>query len=363
MKNAIIYSKLSNFANLQFNLFDVSKIQSRSNAGSDFYKSKVFQLEISVQFHLAKMAVLVYFVITLIGVAYLFLKMKFSYFANRGIPFDPPTSVMGNLSGIGTKIQMHDFLKRMYDKYRNSHKICGFYALHIPVLLAIDLDLIKNILVKDFKYFAIRDVYHDEEIDPLSAHLFSINGEKWRRLRRSMAISFSSGRLKNMFTTASGYTDDLVNLVKQLNNPNGVDMKAVGVRFGADLIGALGYGIKLDALRDDSCEMIRMTKFFEMKDFKTRLNFFLVNLFPEMARKLRMRVTPDYINEYFMGIIKNAYEMRMKSDDEVDSNDFMSVLINLHKFGKMGENGESDDIGKITFNELAAQAFVFFTGS
>lgn len=40
-----------------------------------------------------------------------------------------------------------------------------------------DLELVKNILIKDFKIFADRRVYNDEENDPLSAHLFAIDGK------------------------------------------------------------------------------------------------------------------------------------------------------------------------------------------
>ena len=43
--------------------------------------------------------------------------------------------------------------------------------------------MIKNVTIKDFNHFVDRGMYVNEEDDPLSGHLFSIAGDKWRILR------------------------------------------------------------------------------------------------------------------------------------------------------------------------------------
>lgn len=128
------------------------------------------------------MGIFLVLVIGLITAGYFYLKKKLNYLQSRGIPCDPPSLLMGNLDGVGTKIHISQNLKLIYEKFKNAHKVCGFYLLQTPNLVVLDLETLKNILIKDFKIFADRGVYNDEENDPLSAHLFAIDGSMSCRL-------------------------------------------------------------------------------------------------------------------------------------------------------------------------------------
>lgn len=108
---------------------------------------------------------------------------------------------------------MGDLLKNLYNKYKpTGAKFFGVYFSINPTAVILDLDLVKDIMVKDFVNFNDRgsyitneslsdqqrkcqlktDIYLNnfligfylnEEDDPLSAHLFSLGGEKWKKLR------------------------------------------------------------------------------------------------------------------------------------------------------------------------------------
>lgn len=117
------------------------------------------------------------FVVGVLSFIYFYLKNKLEYFSKLKIPHDRPSLLLGNLDGIGTKLHMSQNIRLLYEKYKIEHKICGFYLLHIPQLVILDLDLVKNILTKDFRFFANRGIYYDEKNDPLSANLFTIEGK------------------------------------------------------------------------------------------------------------------------------------------------------------------------------------------
>jgi cytochrome P450 family 6 len=72
---------------------------------------------------------------------------------------------------------------------------------------------------------------------------------------------------------------------------------------------------------------------------------------------MKMKLTPDFINEFFMRVIKETYDFRM--NNEVSRPDFMSLLMQIHQHGKLHDD-EIETVGTLTFNELAAQAFIFF---
>lgn len=161
-----------------------------------------------------------------------------------------------------------------------------------------------------------------------------------------------------MYKLAQEYAKGLTELVDHhVGDAEGIDLKRTCVRFTADVIGSVGFGIECNALKDESTEMMKMTQFFDIRDPKTRAKFFFVNVFDKVAKKLKMKLTPDFIEEYFMRVIKGTYDYRMNNED--NRNDFMSLLMKIHKDGKLSDE-ESDSVGKISFNELAAQAFVFF---
>lgn len=120
--------------------------------------------------------------------AYFYLKHVMSYWKNRGVPSDDPSLLLGNMDGVGQKIHFTTNLQLIYDKFKVGNKLCGFYLLQSPRLIIIDLDLIKNILIKDFNYFADRGVYNNAEDDPLSAHLFALEGKNEQTFKNYMNL-------------------------------------------------------------------------------------------------------------------------------------------------------------------------------
>jgi hypothetical protein len=54
-----------------------------------------------------------------------------------------------------------------------------------------------------------------------------------------------------------------------------------------------------------------------------------------------------------MRVVKETYEYRL--NNEVNRNDFMSLLMQIKKHGKLRDD-ETEVVGQMTFNEMAAQA-------
>lgn len=85
-----------------------------------------------------------------------------------------------------------------YTKYKN-HRAFGMYTFFKPNLVIADLDLIQTVLTKEFKSFHDRGIFCNEKIDPLSGNLFSLSGEKWRKLRLKLTSSFTLAKTKQFF--------------------------------------------------------------------------------------------------------------------------------------------------------------------
>lgn len=89
----------------------------------------------------------------MIFVLYLYFKRKYEYFKDRGIPNPKPYWPLGNFWKVGMSVHFIHRVNEIYRTYKNQGKICGFYIFTTPVYVVTDVDLIKNILVKDFESF------------------------------------------------------------------------------------------------------------------------------------------------------------------------------------------------------------------
>lgn len=115
--------------------------------------------------------ILTYAIAPLIIVGYLFLKKKFSYFEENGIPHIKPSWPMGNIGDLGKTKNLADLLKSVYEECKEKDVIAGFYTLFQPSLVILDIELAKQILIKEFNTFTDRGVLVNEEKDLLGGNM------------------------------------------------------------------------------------------------------------------------------------------------------------------------------------------------
>lgn len=148
--------------------------------------------------------VLIVLVLLVIVTCYLFLKKKFSYFEDLGIPhLKPPSWIMGNVGGVGKTQHLIDLIRDVFEAGKGKDVIAGFYTMFEPSILITDLEFLKHVTVKDFNSFADRGLYVNEENEPITGHLFSLAGDRWRFLRNKLSPTFTSGKIKMMYHTIS----------------------------------------------------------------------------------------------------------------------------------------------------------------
>ncbi|KAJ3651621.1 hypothetical protein Zmor_017648 [Zophobas morio] len=167
-------------------------------------------------------------------------KWSFTYWKNLDVPYVKPTIPLGNIvAPLKERVQFAVVLKHIYDELkRKKARHGGIYIFSSPVYMIIDLEYVKNVLTKDFKYFMDRGMYYNEKDDPISAHLFTLDGEKWKNVRVKLTPTFTSGKMKMMFQTLLDCEKNLHETIENLllhNQP--LDMKRLLGCF-LDVIGS-----------------------------------------------------------------------------------------------------------------------------
>lgn len=118
-----------------------------------------------------------------------------------------------------------------YEKFKKN-RIFGMYTFHKPSLVVVDLDIVRTILTKEFGHFHDRGLYCHEKVDPLTGHIFSLPGQKWRNLRVKMTPTFTSGKMKQMFDAVKHRGEILNKVLKTKSQENAViEIKDIFARF------------------------------------------------------------------------------------------------------------------------------------
>uniref|UniRef100_A0A2Y9D1N4 Cytochrome P450 n=1 Tax=Anopheles dirus TaxID=7168 RepID=A0A2Y9D1N4_9DIPT len=284
---------------------------------------------------------------------YLLIDKRFQYWSNRNVPQAKPELIFGNVREVSRTVHLADKFRQIYDDMKGKHPFVGIYLFFKPVALITDLELLKCVFVKDFQYFHDRGTYYNEKHDPLTAHLFNIEGQKWKTLRNKLSPTFTSGKMKMMFSTIVAAGKQFKDFMEETVHEQGdFELKDVLARFTTDVIGMCAFGIECNSMRDPDAEFRVMgRKIFSRP--RGRVKSLMINSLPKLAKLIGLRTLDPEVSDFFMNAVRDTIKYRVENN--VQRNDFMDILIRMRS-----EKDTKSDDGSLTFNEIAAQAFVFF---
>uniref|UniRef100_A0A1L8EJ96 Putative cytochrome p450 6a2-like protein n=1 Tax=Haematobia irritans TaxID=7368 RepID=A0A1L8EJ96_HAEIR len=296
-------------------------------------------------------AFVMYAIIGLCTLIYGWMKSRMLYWRRRGIPYEEPDFLVGNIKGVGTRKHMYEPLREVYEKFKGSGPFCGFFFLVHPIAIVLDLDLVKNILIRDFQNFDERGVFHNPRDDPLTGNLFNLEGGEWKKLRHKLSPTFTSGKMKQMFPLVVKVAKECQEVLQEmLNDTNEVDVRELVARYTTDVIGSCAFGLECNSLKDPEAEFRVMNRNMFKKFRHAKVVHFFMHAFPKLAQRLRMREMMDSTHDFYFRIVRETVEYREKN--HVKRNDFINMLIEM----KNSENPNE----RLNMKEITANAFVFF---
>ncbi|KAH8277616.1 hypothetical protein KR018_002239, partial [Drosophila ironensis] len=299
------------------------------------------------------------------ALAYNFYRNTYTYWTRRNVLNERPLPLIGNMAGIGSKLHMRDINQRIYDQFKRKARVAGMFMFLKPTAMILDLDLIKQVLIKDFHHFQDRGVFSNPRDDPLTGHLLTLEGEEWKSMRQKLTPVFSSGKIKHMSGVVVEVGHRLVEAMdKEVTNAavddGDVEIKDLCARFTTDVIGSCAFGLECFSLKDPNSEFRSKGRMI----FEKPRHSMLVQLFiftnAKLASKLRFKILPDELTEFFLSAVKNTIDYRLKNN--VKRNDFIDLLIELRaEDQEAAKKGKGIDLSHgLTLEQMAAQSFVFF---
>ncbi|XP_049963613.1 probable cytochrome P450 6a13 [Schistocerca serialis cubense] len=298
--------------------------------------------------------------------AYAWFSRRFTYWSRRGVPQAEPQIPFGNLrrSFLG-QTRLEFVVQDIYNQFKGERYV-GMYQFGIPTLVLRDPDFIRLLLVKDFDSFRDRGVPHNEQ-EPLNHNLFFMNGAKWKRMRAKMTPTFTSGKLKMMCQTMQDCGREMVEVLGDpASRGEVVEMREVSARYATDIIASVAFGVECNCQRNPEAEFRQWGRKAFEPSLKFRIAQFMHSFVPTVARALRIGAGTEEVSAFFRNMVRETVEYREKYN--VTRNDFMHLLVQLKNKGfiddekakAIKDSAKDIDNWKLSIDEVAAQAFVFY---
>lgn len=293
---------------------------------------------------------------------------KETFFSEKNIKFVRGVPALGSLwrSFFGLEHFTTSF-EKIYTKYPNE-RIVGFYDLYnSPKYMIRDVELIKQIAIKDFDYFVNHSFYVDDNHDPFFGRsLFVLRDQRWRKMRATLSPAFTGRKMRLMFNLTNEVADafgkyltgDMVNGQKDYN------MKDVLTRFCNDVIASAAFGLSVNSIKDRKNEFYNVAKSVSEFGFVEMLKLFLYSV-ESLSRRVSVRLIKRHDEKYLKDILLSTMQYREKN--HVVRHDMLNILMELKRGISLAEDGDSVETNVKTASEtmvwsdddLLAQCMLF----
>ncbi|XP_058449380.1 probable cytochrome P450 6a14 [Malaya genurostris] len=299
----------------------------------------------------------IYLILLVLVLILKWFQQHFSYWKDSGVAYLKPTFSVWNVRDNRLKINLYSLSEQWYKQLKGRGTFGGVFFFAQPIAIALDLDFMKSVLVKDFQHFQNRTAYYNEIDDPLSANLITLDGTKWKNMRSKLTPIFSSGKMKMMFPLVAGVANVFIEmLAREVAKEEDIEMKDLLGRFTTDIIGFCAFGIECNSLSDPDAEFrVKTSNIFKF-GFPV-LKIAAAQKFPSIARAIYIKLYEPEVSAFFLNAVQNNVQYR--EENNVQRNDFLSLLMKF-KNEKSVRNKSGNQLGTLTIEEIASQAFIFF---
>lgn len=231
------------------------------------------------------------------------------------------------------------------------------FMFFIPQLVIGDPDMLKDILVRDWHVFADRQHGRKSGNPIIDSFLTALSGNEWKRMRSVMSPTFTSGKMKSMFTIMNDCCHLMVDNIKQKidhlpahdQGKLELDMRHLSGCYSMDVIAKCCFATDTNSFNDPNQIFVTQARNF-MTISKTRVLFaILLLLLPIWMRKLiGFSSFQGDSMEFFKNVSKAILEQRKKdghSNEQLNgANDYLQLLIEASKDGsKKATEQKCDD--------------------
>ncbi|KAI4464076.1 cytochrome p450 [Holotrichia oblita] len=299
----------------------------------------------------------------------------YNYWRNHNIKQkDGLDQIKAFLSVIFRRESFFDMMINLYDSFPNE-RYFGTYQGTVPILTIKDPEIIKQVTVKEFDHFLNHKSIVPDGIDPLwSKNLFALKDIEWREMRSTLSPSFTSSKMKVIFSLMKECADDYVDYFLKQKKPIEIELKDTTTRYTNDVIATAAFGIKCDSINERDNEFYLMGK---KTTVLSVLKLLLYSMAPGLSKAIKLQLFPGDVYHFFKKLIKDTIQAR--ETHGTIRPDMIHLLLEARKGRKLDDSStevidtgfatvqessihtnSTTPIQEITDLDIAAQAMIFF---
>lgn len=285
----------------------------------------------------------------------LYIKWKHNYWRRKGIAYVKPLSFWGNTENpFKTSLGLQHIVKEAYLQLKH-RKVPhgGIYLFTKPAYIPVDLELVKHILL-DSQYFRSYGFSHSGKNDIPNANLCAVDGDPWNNTRTKLTSLYVCSRMKQLFDSVLECGGPMIhNIDSRVKRGRSLDVKDVMLSFAIDVIGSCALGLDSHNSADTGEKFKKYGDELSCTNSsQNSLSSFIKLMAPSVAKLIHTRQAPTGLEASLINIIKKILNDRKIKG--ISRNDFIQLFIELE------QESQNNEQQKLTMEQIAAQAYVFF---
>ncbi|XP_040009490.1 cytochrome P450 3A40-like isoform X2 [Xiphias gladius] len=221
-----------------------------------------------------------------------------------------------------------------------------------------DTTMIKTILVKEcYSVFTNR---RDLGLNgPLKDAVSVVEDEQWKRIRSVLSPSFTSGRLREMYSIMLKHSSNLIkSLQKKAEADEVIEVKDVFGPYSMDIVTSTAFSVDIDSINHPSDPFVANIKRLVKFNFLNPLMIVII-LFPFMGpvfEMMNVSFFPAEVMNFFYNFLKKIKSERNKNNCKKRV-DFMQLMVE----SQISEKNQDDTSSQkgLTDHEILSQAMIF----
>uniref|UniRef100_A0A1L8E4F6 Putative cytochrome n=1 Tax=Nyssomyia neivai TaxID=330878 RepID=A0A1L8E4F6_9DIPT len=295
---------------------------------------------------------LVYIVSALGILFYVYMTWNFDHWKKRKIPGPAPRFLLGNLpSALTQKNFLAYEIDDLYKEYKNRYGFIGYWSTKTPSILVIDPEIVKEVLIKNFRSFADNSFAEliDKDADPIfGRNPFMLKGTEWKEKRAEITPAFTTNRIKTMYPVVEDVCATMKQYVQRESQKeiDGLEVKELCSKYTTDVVSNCIFGLDAGSFTKEKPIIREMGKELFNTTWRLILYFIALTICPAIRNFYKINFVPKKVEKFFVGVMKEAIAFRRKTN--LDRFDYLHYLLELK------EKKNLDEL------ELVAHAITFF---
>merc|ERR1712223_543540 len=190
---------------------------------------------------------------------YRMITKSFDKWERAGIAYKPGHFPYGSVNIFKEKKNFAKYIIDMSKEFKDE-RFFGWFLFGKPMLMIHDVELVKNIKVKDFNHFVDPQDEHTAktarmggELDQLfNQNVGSAKGEEWKDVRSSLSPIFTSGKMKHMLKFVVDVSKGLLTEMERQTEKGEFELKEVTGKFSLDALATCAFGLDFNSFSSES---------------------------------------------------------------------------------------------------------------